>query len=143
MSVPFFEDSTTEFSAGLSTLLYNDTAQNSTTYNRTVSVCGYADGNQGYNYYRVSGVAEEPICLSVSVFSVSDARIAVLKGDCGSLSCVGQTRARGNSPDPSTKFFLAPDETYTIAVGHYYSNQDESYFITIEVSHCPRIFVSY
>lgn len=131
--------STTEFSLA-SSLLHNSptvvtNSTNSTMshpHDNSVSACATLGNNVGYNYYRVLG-PPEGACIGVSLFSRFETSIGVLVGDCSSLSCSTQKTFWSGTGDPTLKFFVEPDTSYTIAVGSN-SRQAGQYFVNIDVS---------
>jgi len=132
--VPFYEESTTEYSVSM---LYNNASLPYS--NRSSSnACSTLRTDFGYNFYRLNGLSETETCLGISIFSRSDINLAVLTGDCGALSCLGENIIWQTSADPTLRFFAEPGILYTIVVGPR-TRQGGDYSIFVEnMSDCPE-----
>ena len=121
LAVPYYDESTTEFSS------------TSTFYNSSVDACSYLSSNVGYNYYQLES-GNESTCLEVSLYTRFEGVVAILQGDdCASLSCLAQKTVSASYDDAKVRFVAQPNSTYTIVVGPSYGGNIGSYLFAIEV----------
>lgn len=126
--VPFYEESTTQYTS----VLYNNNVTFSYGNSSDSNVCSSLRTDFGHNFYLLTGLPETRTCLGVSIFSPYDTSLAILTGDCASVSCLAENIIWQNSANPALNFFAEPGISYTIVVAPR-SRLGGDYSIFVEV----------